>query len=79
MTVKIYSTATCPWCLLAKKYFYSKRIPFENIDVGTDQEKAEEMVKISGQMGVPVIVIGDEIIVGFDQAKVEEILKKQNN
>lgn len=76
MDIKVYSTPTCPWCVLAKKYFSDKNIPFENIDVSTDQAKAEEMVKISGQMGVPVIKIGNEVIVGFDQTRVESLLKQ---
>ena len=75
MNIKVYSTKTCPWCLLAKNYFTSKNIAFEDINVGEDQEKAQEMVKISGQMGVPVIKIDDEVIVGFDKDKIEKILK----
>lgn len=76
MTIKIYSTPTCPWCVLAKKYFTDKKIDFEDIDV-TDQTKAQEMIELSGQMGVPVIKIDDEIIVGFDKARIEEILRKE--
>ena len=76
MNIKIYSTPTCPWCVLAKKYFNDKKIAFDDFNVGEDQEKAEEMVELSGQMGVPVIVIGDEVIVGFDKDKIERALKK---
>lgn len=76
MTIKIYSTPTCPWCVQAKEYFKGKNIAFEDIDVAQDEAKAREMVKLSGQMGVPVISIDDEIIVGFDQARIEEIIKK---
>jgi len=74
MKILIYSTPTCPWCLLAKKYFTDKNIPFENIDVAADQEKAQEMVDLSGQLGVPVIVIDDEVLVGFDKDTIEKIL-----
>ncbi len=73
--VKIYSTPTCPYCLRAKAYLKEKNISFEDIDVSVNREAADEMVKISGQMGVPVIVVGDEFIVGFDKNKLEELLK----
>ncbi len=78
MKISIYSTTTCPWCVLAKNYFKNKNIEFENFNVGEDHEKAQEMIKISGQMGVPVIKIDDEILVGFDQAKIEKILSNKN-
>lgn len=74
--VIVYSTPTCPWCLLAKKYFDENKIEYTNYDVSADQEKAEEMVELSGQMGVPVIKIDDEVIVGFDQKTIEELLKR---
>ena len=57
MTVKVYSTPTCPYCKKAKEYLSSKGVSFQDIDVSTDKAAADEMVKISGQMGVPVIVI----------------------
>ncbi|MFH1645763.1 MAG: glutaredoxin domain-containing protein [Candidatus Omnitrophota bacterium] len=63
--VIVYSTATCPYCIKVKEYLKDKNVEFENIDVGVDQIKAEEMVKKSGQMGVPVIDIEGTIIVGF--------------
>ncbi|NOX97002.1 MAG: glutaredoxin family protein [Nitrospirae bacterium] len=72
--VKIYSTPTCPYCLRAKAYLKEKNVSFEDIDVSTNQEAADEMIKISGQMGVPVIVVGDVIMVGFDKNKLEELL-----
>jgi len=74
MTIKIYSTPTCPWCVLAKQYFAKKNIAFEDIDVSANQAKAQEMVEVSGQMGVPVITIDDQIIIGFDQEKIEQAL-----
>ncbi|MDP3142370.1 MAG: glutaredoxin family protein [Candidatus Omnitrophota bacterium] len=73
-TVKVYSTPTCPYCIRAKSYLQQKGIPFENYDVSTDEEKLGEMVKVSGQMGVPVIVVDNEVIVGFDQGKLEQLL-----
>ncbi len=72
--VKIYSTPTCPYCQRAKAYLKEKNVPFEDIDVSVNQEAADEMIKISGQMGVPVIAIGDKVIVGFDKNKLEELL-----
>jgi len=76
MKVKVYSTSTCPWCIKAKEFFKEKGIEFEEVDVGANQEAAQEMMEKSGQMGVPVIDINGKIIVGFDQAAVEEAMKK---
>jgi glutaredoxin-like YruB-family protein len=77
MKISIYSTPSCPWCVLAKNYFKSQKIEFEDINVAIDPLKASEMVKLSGQMGVPVIKIDDEILVGFDQAKIEKVLESK--
>ena len=70
-TVIIYSTKTCGFCKAAKEYFDANNITYTDIDVGENQDKAREMIEKSGQMGVPVIVIGEgseeEVIVGFDQ------------
>jgi glutaredoxin 3 len=75
-TVKIYSTPTCPWCKKAKAYFKENDIKFTDVDVSSDEAAQKEMIDKSGQMGVPVIEINGKILVGFDQAKVEEALKK---
>jgi len=72
--VKIYGTPTCPHCVKVKDFFKEKNIAFENIDVAQDQEKGKEMVEKSGQMGVPVIDIEGEIIVGFDKDKISQAL-----
>lgn len=74
MTIKIYSTKTCPYCKLVKDYLAEKSIPYEDIDVGADSAKAQEMVKISGQMGVPVIDIDGSIIVGWNKAALDEAI-----
>jgi len=74
--VKVYSTPTCPWCVRLKNYLQSKKVDFENIDVSVDRAAAMEMVKKTGQMGVPVALIGDVYIVGFDQARIDEELSK---
>jgi glutaredoxin-like YruB-family protein len=73
--VKIYSTPTCPYCKIAKEFFKEKNISFEDIDITSNPEAAEEMKKISGQIGVPVIVINGKVITGFDREKIEEALK----
>ncbi|MCM8792819.1 MAG: glutaredoxin family protein [Candidatus Omnitrophica bacterium] len=72
--VKVYSTPTCPWCQRAKQFLKENNIEFEDFDVSMDQEKAEEMIRISGQMGVPVLDIDGEIVVGFDKERIKELL-----
>ena len=62
---------------MAKEYLKEHKVPFKDIDVANDQEKAKEVVEKSGQMGVPVIDIKGEIIVGFDKIKIEKALKKK--
>lgn len=73
--VIVYSTPTCPYCVYAKDYFKQNNIPFEDIDVTKDQAKAQEMVMKSGQMGVPVIDIDGNILVGFQPEAFEQLLK----
>ncbi len=75
--VVIYSTPTCPYCKRAKDYLSRKGIPYTDINVAQDREKAKEMIQKSGQMGVPVIIIDDnEISVGFNQALLDELLSQ---
>lgn len=74
-TIKIYSTTTCPWCKKAKAYLTEKGIEYENIDVSSDEKAQKEMIDKSGQMGVPVLDIGGQIVVGFDRERIDEILK----
>jgi glutaredoxin-like YruB-family protein len=76
MNIKVYSTPACLWCKRAKEFLTEKGVKFEDIDVSTDHEAAHEMVEKSGQMGVPVIDIDSEIIVGFNRDAVEKALKK---
>lgn len=73
--VKVYSTATCPYCHRVKDYLAEKNIQFEEIDVGKDQKAAEEMVEKSGQMSVPVVDIDGKIIVGFNKDAIEKELE----
>ena len=76
MKIKVYSTNSCPYCTMVKEFLKEKKIDFEEIDVGIDREKAQEMVDKSSQMGVPVVDIGGEIIVGFNKPKIEAALKE---
>lgn len=73
--ITVYSTPTCPYCHQAKEFFKGKNLDFEDVNVAQDQERAREMVEKSGQMGVPVIEIGDKVIVGFDKAAIEKELE----
>lgn len=73
-TVQIYSTPTCHFCHMAKDYFTENHITFEDFNVAADAAKRSEMVEKSGQLGVPVILIGDEVIVGFEQDKIKGLL-----
>lgn len=72
--VKIYSTPTCHYCHLAKEHLMEHGIPYQDIDVSMDINAAREMIQKSGQRGVPVITIGDELIVGFDQERIDSLL-----
>lgn len=74
MKMTVYSTPTCPFCKQLKAYLEENKIEFTDIDVGSDQEKAQEMIKKSGQMGVPVSDINGEIVIGFDKKKIAELL-----
>ena len=72
--VKMYSTPTCGYCNIAKDFFDENKVPVEVFDVSVDEGKRQELVDKSGQMGVPVIEIGSDVVVGFDQAKISELL-----
>lgn len=73
-TVTIYSTPTCHFCAAAKSFFKEHNVAYTEIDVASDIEKRKEMIEMTGQMGVPVITIGEDILVGFDENKLKEIL-----
>ncbi len=75
MSVKVYSTPECPWCKKAKAFLKENKIGFVDIDVSSNEAKAKEMVRRSGQKGTPVIDIDGNIIIGFDEAKLREALK----
>ncbi len=72
--VIVFSTPTCSFCNSAKQYFRQKGIKFSDVDVSRDAAAARDMVRRSGQMGVPVIDIGGKIVVGFDRPKINKYL-----
>lgn len=72
--VIIYSTPTCPFCIMTKKFLEDNNIDFEDFDVSVDRAKTQEMIQKSGQMGVPVLDIDGEIIVGFDKERIRKVL-----
>jgi glutaredoxin 3 len=72
--VIVFSTPTCSFCNMAKKYFREKGIKFKDVDVSRDPVAARDMVRRSGQQGVPVIDIGGKIVVGFDRPKIDKYL-----
>jgi len=74
--VKVYSTSSCPYCHRAKQFLKDNNIEFEDIDVASNPEKGQEMVNKSGQMGVPVLDIDGQIVVGFDKEAIQKALAK---
>lgn len=73
-TVTIYSTPVCHFCHMAKDFFANNGVEFTDYNVAEDTEKRQEMMDMTGQMGVPVIRIGDDVVVGFDEPKIKELL-----
>lgn len=75
--VKIYATKTCPWCKKTKEWLKGKKIKYTEYDVAADEKARKKMIDISGQGGVPVLEIGDQIIIGYDPKAIEKALKKK--
>ncbi|MFP4563609.1 MAG: glutaredoxin domain-containing protein [Spirochaetia bacterium] len=75
MAVVVYSTPTCGYCNKAKDYLRSRNVPFQEYNVAQDMRRADEMVKKSGQMGVPVLDVNGKIIIGFNQPEIDKALK----
>ena len=73
--VTIYSTPVCHFCHAAKDFFKENNVAYTEHDVAADLEKRTEMIDLTGQMGVPVIRIGDDVIIGFDEPKLKELLR----
>ncbi len=74
--VTIYSTPVCHYCQAAKEYFKEHNVAFTEHNVASDTDKRQEMIEMTGQMGVPVIRIGDDVVIGFDEQKVAELLSE---
>ncbi|PIU40883.1 MAG: NrdH-redoxin [Candidatus Omnitrophica bacterium CG07_land_8_20_14_0_80_42_15] len=72
--VRVYSTPSCPYCIRAKQFLKDNNVEFEDIDVSLNPEKGQEMIDVSGQMGVPVLIIDGKIIVGFDKESIRKAL-----
>ena len=75
--VKVYSTPSCPYCVMAKDYLKQKGIVYEEADVSEDEDALQEMVKLSGETGVPQILIGKKLILGFDVKAIEKALAEE--
>ncbi len=72
--ITVYSTPTCHFCHMAKDFFNENKIEYTDYNVADDTEKRQEMREITGQMGVPVIMIGENVVIGFDEPKIRELL-----
>ena len=72
--VRVFSTPACPYCVTLKEFLKEHQVEFEDIDVSQDTQAREEMIKKSGQLGVPVVEIGGEIIIGFNKEKITNLL-----
>jgi len=73
--ITLYTTPTCVYCKTLKQYFAEKNIQFQEVDVSLNEKELEKMVAISGQMGVPVLDIDGNVVIGFDKERIDEILK----
>ena len=76
MKITTYTLSWCPHCKALKEYLNNKKIEYENIDVEENEDAAEDIIEKTGQSGFPIVVIEDDIIIGFDPKKIEELLKK---
>jgi glutaredoxin-like YruB-family protein len=74
MNVVVYTTPTCPYCHQVKEFLSQRGVKFTEYDVSRDRAAADEMIRKSGQMGVPVTTVGDQVVVGFDRARLQQLL-----
>ncbi len=72
--VKVYITPICPYCFTLKEFLREKNVRFEEIDVSQDEKARDYIIKKTGKMEVPVVEIGDEIVLGFDKEKIINLL-----
>lgn len=75
MSVAVYSTPSCPYCTMVKNFLKEKNVRFEEYDVSRDERRASEMIRKSGQMGVPVVDVNGRVLVGYRPAEIERALK----
>lgn len=76
MTIKVFSTPTCSWCTRTKEYLAQKGVKFETVDISADRNAAMELFKTTQQLAVPVIMNGSNFVVGFDPARIDELVAK---
>ena len=74
MKAVVYSTPHCPYCKNVKAFLDERNVEYKEIDVSADHSQAQKMIHKSGQMGVPVVEIGEDIVIGFDKPKLKELL-----
>lgn len=74
----IFSTPSCPWCNRVKRYLKEKGFRYRDVDVSRDQQAARDVVRKTGQMGVPVVLINNRPIIGFNKAEIDRLLKIKN-
>ncbi len=74
--VKVYSTPACPWCKVAKAYLKDNDIPFVDIDVSHDRAGLREMLTMTGQHGVPVLLIGEKAMIGWNPAEFDQLYRR---
>jgi glutaredoxin-like YruB-family protein len=72
--VMVYTTESCPWCRKAKAYLEERGVPFQEVNLETDQEAARRIVELTGQRSVPVLARGERYVVGFDPARIDNLL-----
>ncbi|THB65128.1 MAG: NrdH-redoxin [Spirochaetaceae bacterium] len=75
MAISLYTTPSCGYCTQLKRYLKERHVPFKEYDVSRDMRRADEMIKKSGQMGVPVLDINGKVITGFDKEKIDRALR----
>ncbi len=74
LSITVYSIPTCTYCKSVKRLLDELKIPYNDVDVSTDREAEREMIEKSGQVGVPVVMVGDKVLVGYDRAKLKKLL-----
>jgi glutaredoxin 3 len=73
--ITVYTTTTCPYCVMVKNFLNEKGVPFKEVNVQNDEEAGRKLVETTGQMGVPQIEINGQWVIGFDPNRIEELLK----